>query len=253
MNGSMSYELDLPPGFSAISLREHRDAHTHACAVAVEAGAGTLVFVRRFDTVEAAVVLEPEEPLSDARRAIYAVMTAVGDALSAHSPPEKPLTFSWPDTINLDGGIVGGCRMSWPQATPELAQPDWLVASFLLRLAVPLAKPVSGGHPLDITGVKGTSLELEGFEMRDAAAIVSSFARHLMVQFDIWKEKGFSPVGEQYLARLTEETAMTRGIDGNGDLLSRSLQFPAEIRRHSLVEALRQPQWCDPETGEPWL
>jgi len=37
-----------------------------------QAGAGTLVWVRRYDLVEFAVVLEPDEPLVSARRAFFA-------------------------------------------------------------------------------------------------------------------------------------------------------------------------------------
>ncbi len=43
-----------------------------------------------------------------ARRALFAGMNAAADALAAHCPPEKPITFAWPDTILLDGGLVGG-------------------------------------------------------------------------------------------------------------------------------------------------
>ena len=56
-----------------------------------ELGAGTLVYVGRFDLAEFAVVLEPDEPLRTARRAFYAGMAALADALAAHAPPEKPI------------------------------------------------------------------------------------------------------------------------------------------------------------------
>ena len=39
------------------------DAFAHATSIAAEQGAGTLVYVGRFDLAEFAVVLEPEEPL----------------------------------------------------------------------------------------------------------------------------------------------------------------------------------------------
>lgn len=61
--------LDLPPPYSLITLREVGDAFAHAKSVATEAGAGTLVYVGRFDLAEFAVVLEPDEPLREARRA----------------------------------------------------------------------------------------------------------------------------------------------------------------------------------------
>ena len=81
---------------------------------AAELGAGTLVYVGRFDLAEFAVVLEPDEPLRTARRAFYAGMAALADALAAHAPPEKPIAFDWPDAIRVDGGLVGGGRLAWP-------------------------------------------------------------------------------------------------------------------------------------------
>ena len=56
-------ELALPPPFSAVRLREVGDAFAHAVSIAAEKGAGTLVYVGRFDLAEFAVVLEPDEPL----------------------------------------------------------------------------------------------------------------------------------------------------------------------------------------------
>src|SRR5262249_28029972 len=119
--------LDLPPPFRLISLREVGDAFAHATKVAGDAGAGTLVHVGRFDLAEFAVVLEPEEPLRTARRTLYAGMSALGDALLAHAPPERPITFEWPDAVYVDGGLVGGARLGWPAEADEDEPPDWLV------------------------------------------------------------------------------------------------------------------------------
>ena len=65
-------KLDLPPPFRLVTLREVGDSFAHATGVAAQEGAGTLVHVGRFDLAEFAVVLEPEEPLRTARRAVYA-------------------------------------------------------------------------------------------------------------------------------------------------------------------------------------
>src|SRR3982074_373485 len=106
--------LDLPPPFRLVTLREVGDAFAHAASVASEAGAGTLVYVGRFDLAEFAVVLEPDEPLETARRALYAGIVALADALAAHAPPERPITFDWPDAIRIDGGLIGGGRLGGP-------------------------------------------------------------------------------------------------------------------------------------------
>src|SRR6516225_10882090 len=71
--------LSLPPPFRLVTLREVGDAFAHATAIAAEAGAGTLVWVGRFDLIEFALVVEPDEPLRTARRAFYAGMAALAD------------------------------------------------------------------------------------------------------------------------------------------------------------------------------
>ena len=42
-------ELALPPPYQAVRLREFGDAFTHAATLAPQRGAGTLVYVGRFD------------------------------------------------------------------------------------------------------------------------------------------------------------------------------------------------------------
>lgn len=250
-------DLDLPPPYRAVVLREHRDAFAHACEIAALAGAGTLVWVRRFDCLETAVVLEPEEPLETARRAIYAVLNAAGDALATYCPPEKPLLFAWPDTILLDGGIIGGVRLAWPEETAERDVPDWLVAGLVLRLILPHQHVgAATGHALDVRLSRGTSLDVEGVELLDAASIIGSFARHLMMQFDRWQEAGFESVGQAFVSRLGPELRLDAAIDGAGDLVARIVDGVAVTDRvgpRSLRDALREPHWRDPSTGEPWL
>src|SRR6195256_3206821 len=88
--------LDLPPGYTLVALREFGDAFAHGCDIAAQAGAGTLVWVRRYDLVEFAVVLEPDEPLGSARRALFAGMNAAADAIAAHCPPGGEGRFGLP-------------------------------------------------------------------------------------------------------------------------------------------------------------
>src|SRR5919206_4599963 len=125
--------LTLPPPFRLVTLREVGDAFAHATAIAGESGAGTLVLVGRFDLVEFALVVEPDEPLTTARRAFYAGMAALADALLVHAPPEKLIAFDWPDAVFVDGGLVGGGRLAWPANAAEDAPPDWLVFGAMVR------------------------------------------------------------------------------------------------------------------------
>lgn len=237
--------LSLPPPYSLVTLREAGDAFAHACRIAGEAGAGTLVWVRRFDLIEFAVVLEPEEPLTSARRAFFAGMVALADAVAARSPPEKSLVFDWPDALRYDGARLGGGRLGWPTDCPEDEAPNWLVFSAML-----IASKHRFGDPGLTPG--STSLEEEGFDAADGHAIVEGFARHLMTAFDAWAERGFEPVAQNYLARLPKRRGDgLRGIDSNGDLLVHRGAGAAE--RIPLLAILAQPSWLDPATGMPRL
>lgn len=237
--------LDLPPPFTPVSLREAGDAFAHAVAIAPEAGAGTLVHVGRFDLAEFAVVLEPDEPLRTARRAFYAGMVALYDALLAHAPPEKPITIDWPGTMRVDGGLVGGARFAWPTGAAEDEPAPWLVFGAMIR-TVAMSDKEPGLRPL------GAALEEEGFDDLGSGRLVESFARHLMVIVDAWQERGFAAVARQYLPQLAPEPSVRRDIDENGDLLVRRMG-KVEAERRALVSALATPAWLDPATGGPRL
>lgn len=237
-------ELDLPPPFHAIGLREVGDAFAHAVRVAEQEGAGALVYVGRFDLAEFAVVLEPDEPLRTARRAFYAGMVALAETLAAHAPPEKPLAIDWPDAIRVDGGLVGGGRLGWPTGAEEESPPPWLVFGAAIRT-------------VSLTGETGltplaAALEDEGFGDIGAQRIVEDFARYLMAAIDAWQNAGFAAVARQYAMRLPGKPGLRRDIGDNGDLiLRRTARSPAE--RRALLPTLATPSWLDPATGGPKL
>lgn len=238
-------QLDLPPVYSAVALREVGDAFAHAKEIAAEAGAGTLVYVGRFDLAEFAVVLEPDESLRTARRAFYAGMVALVDALLFHAPPERMITIDWPDTIRIAGGLVGGGQLAWPAQAREDEPPAWLVFGAMIRM-VSLAEVEPGLRPLT------TALKDEGFDDTAATRLVESFARHLMVATDAWQEQGFKAVEREYLQRLAPEKGLRREIDETGDLIARRVG-KAEVEKRKLVPALKAPAWLDPETRGPRL
>src|SRR3954465_7142206 len=182
--GDVEQTLDLPPGYTLVALRELGDAFAHGCDIAATSGAGTLIWVRRYDLVEFAVVLEPDEPLQSARRALYAGMNATADAIAGHCPPERMVSFGWPDTILFDGGLLGGARLGWPPGCAEDAVPAWLVFGVILRAA-------DMAQVGEVQAAGGVALQNEGFERPDIEAIIGSSARHFMKAFDCWNELGF--------------------------------------------------------------
>jgi biotin-(acetyl-CoA carboxylase) ligase len=236
--------LDLPPPFRQVVLREAGDAFAHACARAAELGAGTLVFVGRFDLAEFAVVLEPDEPLGSARRAFYTCMVALVDALAAQAPPEKPIVIEWPDAVYVDRGLVGGGRLGWCEHADEGVAPDWLVFGAAIRTAS-LSPEEPGLHPLS------TALDQENFADVSAERLVEAFARHVMVAVDCWQENGFAPIAREYIAKLKPESGVHYDIGESGDLAIRRAGKLVGYRE--LLPALKAPSWLDPRTGGPRL
>lgn len=207
----------LPSVFSPFALREGGDAVARAVELAPSRGAGTLCWVRAYGRAEAAVVLEPETPLREARVAILAALAAAADVLGAYGPPEAPTTLRWPNTLAFNGAEVGQVRWATPPGAAEDAVPDWLVVGFELRLAWP-----PGWQPGLEPG--RTSLEEEGFEPHAPADLVATWARHLMATLADLADRGTKAVADRVLARLEPlpgaPPGARRGLDpATGDLI----------------------------------
>lgn len=243
VNTSGGRTLDLPPGYHAVALRESGDAFAHACRVAAETGAGTLVWVRRADIAEFAVVLEPEQPLVTARGAFFLGMAALCDAIAAHCPPEKDVTVSYPDAIRFDGGLVGGGRLGWPKRADEAAIPDWLVFAAQIRIAFdPGTEPGLAPH--------ATALAEEGVDGLGPADLIESFARHFMRLVDLWMAGETERATKTYLDRLGRpEHGVVLSLDAEGNLV-RTGEAKTTV---PLLPALAEAGWYDRHTGMPRL
>ena len=238
-----SDEPRLPPPFTLVRLREWGDAFAHARRIAAEAGAGTLVQVGRFDVAEFALVLEPEERLATARRAFYAGMAALADALAAYAPPETVIEIGWPGALTVNLGLIGGGRLAWPEGAAETDVPDWLVFGGIIRTAALDHEP---GLDPDVT-----ALAEEGFGETGAVDVVASFARNMMLHLDAWQSVGFDSVAQSYIRRLAHAGELT-AIAENGDLLLRGLGGN-DIERRELVAALARDDGnrSGPSGGRP--
>lgn len=246
-DASLRREPVLPPGFTCTTLRESGDAFAHAVKHAGELGAGSLVWVRRYDLLEFAVVLEPEAPLATARLAHYLGMNALADMMAIHCPPERALYFMWPDAMLLDHGLLGGGRTAWPDRCGEDEEPAWVVFGAMLRTA--MSEDFESGMRRAGFGA-GVAMEELGFEEISPAGMIESFCRHLMLGVDEWQTKGPKKVVKRWLDRIAPEVGLRQGIEPNGDLLRKAQT--GETRR-SLIEALGRAEWYDQERREPKL
>jgi Biotin/lipoate A/B protein ligase family len=236
-------EPSMPPGFTLVGLREAGDAFAHAVRIAPEAGAATLVWVRRFDLVEFALVLEPDAPLITARLAHYMCMNALADALSIHCPPERPILFGWPDALLYDHGLIGGGRIAWPKDCAETDVPEWVVFGAMVRASRP--SPFE-----DAPTLTGVAMDEGGFEEVGAADLVESFARHIMLNASRWQSDGPKATVRRWLDRTDKKPGFRQGIEPNGDQITTS---QAGEERRNFIAALADAAWYDAEEGGPKL
>jgi hypothetical protein len=232
--------LTLPPPY-----RQHRLDEGSVLDAAVSRapeGAGTLVWADRPGLLAMAVVLEPETPLAEARRAFHLGMAAVCEALAAFCAPERDVRIGWPGTILHDTARLGGGQLRWPADCGEADVPAWLVfGAELIRDRDGL--PAPGHFP------ESTSLAEEGFD--EPRRLIESFASHLMLGFDTWVAEGYPRAADRYLRRLVTVPGTEHRIDRNGDLLEKGAGDL--VVRRALLPALAAPAWADPVTGRPRL
>jgi hypothetical protein len=189
--------LILPPPYDQHWLDEG-DIAARAVAMAPDHGAGTLVWGLRPGAapgrLDFAVVLEPDEPMAQARRAYLAGLLAVAEALAAHCAPEMAVRVTAKGEVQLDGSRVGGLRLIAPEGG-EGDTPGWLVLA---------AEMIADRDHLAEVGRFPASISLAEQGLEDPPAVVESFAAHLMLAFDRMKHDGFGWIATRLSGRLAE-------------------------------------------------
>jgi hypothetical protein len=156
------------------------------------------------------------------------------------APPKKRIAIEWPDAIRLDGRLVGGGRLGWPEGADEAQRPPWLVFCAMIRTGS-MAGDGSRLRPLT------TALEDEGFEDAGSDRLVESFARHFMRVVDYWRDAGFIPIANDYVSRLERAGGARHEIGDSGELLVTRVGRPVE--HHRLGPQFAVPSWLDPCGG----
>ncbi len=222
--------LMLPPPFTLIRAQEG-DILDEAVALAPEKGAGTLLLNQSPGLLAFAVVLEPDEPLEQAQMAFLLGMTALGDALAAHCPPERPVRFVWPDELRYDKARLGGGRFRVAPGCAPDAVPDWMV----------FAAELIADRDLEDPGSFPDSLSLKEDDFDPPEAIVTTFASYMMLYFDRWAHDGLEAVTNRYLMRI--DPPLLRGVRRiEGDRLIEIT--PSGGRKYPpLMEAMGQSGW----------
>ncbi|UEM21807.1 biotin/lipoate--protein ligase family protein [Skermanella mucosa] len=238
---------ELPPIYQPVTI-PRGSAFARALAdAAAGAEAGTLVWTRRDDRLDAAVVLEPNEPLAQSLPVTYVALLGLGDALGALGPPNIPVTFGWPDRIEVNGATVGGVRLAAAETRSADAIPDWLVLGISIQ--------IHGFPDDDSPGLSPdrTALHEEGFGEVEALPLLESFSRHFLAWMNSWQEDGFDQVRQAWLSRATgfddaislevDGVRLSGGFTGLDDAGGLLLGREDGIRHVALAPVLREPTW----------
>lgn len=225
--------LRLPPPYTLVRAKG-ADVLEEAAALAPDMGAGTLVLHQAPGLLAFAVVLEPEEPLEQAQMAFILGMTALGDALAAHCPPERPVRFVWPDELRYDKARLGGGRFRLAPDSAPGKVPEWMVFA---------AELIADRDHLEHPGAFPDSLSLKEDEFDPPEAILSTFASYMMLYFDRWAHDGLESVTNRYLVRI--DPPLLRGVRRfEGDQLIEIT--PSGGKRYPpLMAAMGQTGWRD--------
>lgn len=184
---------------------------------------GLVVWTRRVDALQAALVLTPECPLEEAVGVSFAASLGLGDALGALGPPEVAVHYVWPTGIKVNGANCG--RLKAAASTTDPAQePDWLV----LGVEIPFlpAPDAEGGDTPD-----ETCLMAEGCAEITPVRLLESWSRHTLVWINKWLDEGLAPLHAGWRERawelgedLPNGQGTFMGLDDRGGMLVKTAE-----------------------------
>jgi biotin-(acetyl-CoA carboxylase) ligase len=192
----MPTDLVLPPPFRAERVWNDPLPALRARAATLEPG--TILWCERAGSCELALLLAPEEPLAKARAVARVGAVALVDALLASGPPNAEVTIALPDRVLVNRGEAGHVRLAAPAGCDETQVPEWLALGVGVVLTTDAADP--GETPWR------TSLDEEGWEVFDAAALLEDFARFFLRALARWRDEGDAELERAWCERLTTET-----------------------------------------------
>lgn len=217
----MSDQPSFPPLLTGEQAPAGVDPFDKAVASAlVGCEPGLVVWSARPDTLSAALVLTPEQPLADAISILFAPAIGFVDALGALGPPEVAIHHVWPGGFRVNGALCGGLRVAASTTDPAV-EPGWLV----IGIDVPFL-PTGDGMDEDITDPDRTCLYNEGCAEITPQQLLESWSRHTLVWINRWLDDGLEPLHTAWRGRawgmgedLPDGTGTFMGLDEKGGML----------------------------------
>jgi biotin-(acetyl-CoA carboxylase) ligase len=176
----MSEDLSFPPLMWGEEVSE--DAMGHAARRAtLGCDAGLVAYVLGPSELEAALVLTPEVPLTEAMVMLPLCGVGFQNALGALAPPEVAVHLDWAGGIHVNGARCGQLNAMASGDDPD-AVPDWLVIG--VRIPLMPARDDMGVVPDE------TALYAEGCADVQPPRLAEAFARHTLNWITRWESDG---------------------------------------------------------------
>jgi len=174
-----------------------------------EGGAGNLF---------ATLLISPERPRADWAQLSFAAAIATAD-MTAHFAPKAVIAVKWPNDVLAEGRKLAGILL-------ETAGAGGLTDTLAIGIGVNLAS-----HP---EGTEFPAISLAGLGANPPSAqdALSLLATNFAGWYEVWRDRGFEPVRDAWLARAAylgqrirarlpdlERAGVFEGIDAEGALL----------------------------------
>jgi BirA family transcriptional regulator, biotin operon repressor / biotin---[acetyl-CoA-carboxylase] ligase len=154
---------------------------------------GTVFYSEKNETLQAAIVLAPEQTLINSLGVCHALMLSVSDSLGALGPAELAVHFTWPFGFKVNGARCGHVKCAASTQDPE-ATPDWLVVG----VEIPFMRPAHvepGNHP------DQTWLYEEGCVELTVPQVIESWSRHCLVWLNTFQDEGYVRIQDHWRAK----------------------------------------------------
>ncbi len=223
--------LDLPDGYSLVAFEEIGSTNDEARRLAESGSAhGTVVTARRQTAgrgrrgrtwvspegnLHISVVVRPNVEAERASQLSFVAALAAGETMQDFIPGGVTLRYKWPNDVLLNGAKASGLLLETASVAQGLI--GWVVVGVGINIA---------HFPEDVP-YPATSLHAQGAHGANVDAVIPRFVGHLADWYDRWRDHGFEPVRDAWLARaagLGEEIEVrlsSQTIRGRFDRLDR--------------------------------
>ncbi len=198
---------ELPAAYRLISVEMVENLRDHVQALATDGiEEGTLILADRVRKISphgpcsytadgqagnlhAALVLEPDFPSERDHEILFVALVSLAHAIATHVSPLTALRFGWPNEVRIASYRVGAVWLD----RGESAGRRWLTITLTVNVTDTLSHDSQEEMSLH---------QAEGHSSITPQALFASWAREFIRWINVWDDRGFRHVLDQWKARV---------------------------------------------------